>query len=54
MVQLQNATVTFILLMKILEVIFLITLTSLIISSGISLVDAIIEEDILENDLSYE
>ena len=54
MAQLQNATVTFILLMKILEVIFLITLTSLIISSGISLVDAIIEEDILENDLSYE
>ena len=48
MAQLQNATATFIFLMKILEVVFLITLTSLIVSSGISLVDAIIEEEIFD------
>ena len=48
MAQLQNATAAFIFLMKILEVAFLITLTSLIVSSGNSLVDAIIEEEIFD------
>ena len=48
MAQLQNATAAFIFLMKILEVVFLITLTSLIVSSGNSLVDAIIEEEIFD------
>ena len=40
--------------MKILEVVFLITLTSLIVTSGISLIDAIIEEEILEDYLDDE
>ena len=54
MAQLQNATAAFIFLMKIFEVIYIITLTTLIITSGITLCDVIIEEEILEDYLSEE